>query len=131
MPAEIVTNETSNKENQPRMNACPFTNLIARPTSPSRLMRALCGVILVCGLAVRAVPPPNGVAPVTTPTGGFDIDGNVVAGSVIGDWMAGTNGGAGVLGTNGAPLNAATTFHFIDPYNSKSDNVFASGKWMD
>jgi hypothetical protein len=95
-------------------------------------MRTILGAILVCGLVAQAVPPPNGVAPVTTPTGGFAIDGNVVASSGRGDWMSGTNGGAGVLvGTNGAPLNPATTFHFTDPYNSKSDNIFASGKWMD
>ena len=30
--------------------------------------RALCAAILVCGLAAQAVAPPNGIAPVTTPT---------------------------------------------------------------
>jgi hypothetical protein len=90
--------------------------------------------MLVCGLAAQAVPPPNGIAPVTTPAGGFGIGGQVVAGTggqLSGDWMAGANGAAGVLDATGAPLNPATTFHFIDPYNSKSDNIFASGKWMD
>ena len=43
--------------------------------------------------------------------------------------MAGA-GNAGVLDASGTPLNPATTFHFIDPFNSASDNVFASNlKW--
>jgi len=116
------------------MNTDPLANFSARPPTPSRRVRALCAVLLVCGLAARAVTLPNGIAPVTTPVGGFGIGGQVVAGTagqVSGDWMAGANGAAGVLDTTGAPLNSMTTFHFRDAFNSKSDNVFASGKWMD
>jgi len=80
------------------------------------------------------VPPPNGIAPVTTPTGGFGIGGQVVAGTggmVSGDWMPGANGAAGVLNSSGAPLDSSTTFHFTDPNGARGDNVFSSGKWMD
>jgi hypothetical protein len=113
------------------MNTDPLANLAAEPAPPTRVKRALCAAILACGLAAQAVPPPNGVAPVTTPAGGFGIDGHVVAGPLSGDWMPGPNGAAGVLDATGAPLNPATTFHFTDPYNSKSDNTFSGGKWMD
>src|SRR3974390_139611 len=113
------------------MNTAPPAILSAERASPSRMMRALCATILVCGLAAEAVPPPNGVAPVTTPAGGFGIAGQVVASSASGDWMPGPNGAAGVLDATGAPLNPSTTFNFIDPYDSKSDNTFSGGKWMD
>lgn len=36
------------------------------------------------------------------------------------------------MDNNGHPLNPATTFHFIDKYNSSADNVFSGGaKWDD
>jgi len=89
---------------------------------------------LLWGVRLRAIPPPSGVAPVLVPAGGFGIDGEVVAGSAgvaAGDWMAGP-GGAGVLKSDGTPVNPATTFHFVDPYNSSSDNTFGGGlKWTD
>src|SRR6266404_6360942 len=69
----------------------------------------------------QAVPPPTGVAPVSVPAGGFGIGGEVVAGSSggsSGDWLAGANGAPGVLDPSGAPLNPATTFHFVDAFNS-------------
>src|SRR5437879_10641994 len=50
------------------------------------------------------------------------------------DWLLSTNSGTGgaVLDATGAPLNPATTFHFVDPYNSSSDNTFVGGlKWTD
>jgi hypothetical protein len=97
----------------------------------SRTCRLLTIGLLGCGLAAHAVPPPTGIAPVTVPTGGFAIDGKLIASGGIGDWLAGT-GGAGVLNNSGAPLNSGTTFHFIDPYNSGSDKIFAGGaKWDD
>src|ERR1043166_7060303 len=91
-------------------------------------------VMLVCSIASRAVPPPTGVAPVLVPSGGFGIDGNLRANTPtlnIGDWLPGTNGSGGVLDASGVPLNSATTFHFVDLYNSTSDNTFSGGKWLD
>ena len=104
------------------MNTNPLY-LTAAP-SRGRLNRALCATLLACGLAAQAVPPPSGIAPVTVPAGGFSIGGEVVAGPA-GDWMAGPNH-AGVLDSAGVPLNAGTTFHFVDAYSSSSDNIFAT-----
>ena len=41
----------------------------------------LLSALLLSELAVQAVAPPNGVAPVLVPAGGFSIHGEVVAGS--------------------------------------------------
>src|SRR6266496_5468848 len=66
-----------------------------------------------------AAPPPAGVAPVTTPSGGFSIDGDLFAnmpGADVGDWVTNSASGGGVLTAAGVSLNASTTFHFIDSY---------------
>jgi hypothetical protein len=72
-----------------------------------------------------------GIAPVTVPTGGFQIEGNLQANtptSGIGDWLPGTgNATNNVLTAAGAPVNAATTFHLTDLYNT-SENNFSGGK---
>jgi hypothetical protein len=74
------------------------------------------------------------VAPVVVPAGGFAIDGDLIANTPAantGDWLPDGNGIGGVLDLSGNPLNPATTFHFIDPFNSASDNTFKSGKATD
>ena len=89
--------------------------------------------LLIFSSQLAAISPPNGVAPVVIPAGGFAIEGNLLANtptSGVGDWIKLTNfpgAGGGVLGTNGVPLNAATTFHFVDPYNTNTDSIFTSG----
>src|SRR5712671_4939610 len=68
----------------------------------------------------RAAPPPAGVAPVISPTGGFGMEGDLFANrpaANIGDWITNSVTGGGVLSRSGAPLNPLTTFHFIDQYN--------------
>jgi len=94
-----------------------------------RLAYCVLTATLLWGLRSGAIPPPSGVAPVLVPAGGFGIDGEVVAGSAgvtAGDWIAGP-GGAGVLKSDGTPVNPATTFHFIDPYSTNTDNTFGGG----
>jgi hypothetical protein len=95
----------------------------------------------LCGLSAAIVffafrspgtPPPQGVAPVLVPAGGFAIDGDLMADAAGGDWVGNTNAGSGVLSAAGAALNPATTFHFVDPYSSSSDSTFVGGlKWTD
>jgi hypothetical protein len=92
--------------------------------------------MLFWGLTLQAVPPPTGVAPVLVPSGGFAIDGDLQANTPAvgaGDWIPGVAGAGGaVLDTNGVPLNPATTFHFVDLYNSAGDTTFKGGlKWTD
>src|SRR5205809_6740860 len=81
-----------------------------------------------------AAPPPAGVAPVTVPAGGFGIEGDLFANmpaANVGDWITNSVTGGGVLTAAGVPLNASTTFHFIDAYNT-NDIIFAGGlKWTD
>src|SRR5882724_5868583 len=82
-----------------------------------------------------AAPPPGGIAPVNVPAGGFGIDGNLLANVPIGgagDWVSNSLPGGGVLSPGGVPLNAATTFHFLDAYNDNNDLIFNGGlKWTD
>src|SRR5882672_6526549 len=87
---------------------------------------------LLFSFGALAVPPPGGVAPVAVPSGGFRIDGDLMADPSGGDWLGGTNAGSGVLSAAGVPFNPATTFHFVDPYNTSADTTFAGGlKWTD
>ena len=82
----------------------------------------------------RAAPPPAGVAAIISPAGGFSIDGDLFANvpaAGVGDWITNSLTGGGVLTRSGAPLNASTTFHFIDQYNG-NDLIFGGGlKWTD
>jgi hypothetical protein len=107
-----------------------------RDRRSTRAINRAAAAVLIWSCTALAINPPNGIAPVQVPSGGFGIDGDLIANTPIrnvGDWMPGANGtGSSVLNTNGAPLNPATTFHFIDQYNSTSDNTFAGGlKWTD
>ncbi|MFV8344422.1 gliding motility-associated C-terminal domain-containing protein [Flavobacterium sp. XS2P39] len=68
-----------------------------------------------------------GIAPVSTPTGGFNIDGTLLANTATGDWVDGTGTGGFTLNNLGVPLNAGTTYHLYDPYNTSSDNIFGGG----
>src|SRR4051812_34137474 len=106
-------------------------NRAARRIKPGLLFL---GVLIA--VWANATPPPAGVAPVTSPAGGFSIDGNLVANlpANTGDWLLSTNTGTGgaVLDASGAPLNPTTTFHFRDLYSSGSDSTFVGGlKWTD
>src|SRR5215470_10146512 len=95
-------------------------------------LRALIAIGIISGLSALAVPPPKGVAPVLVPAGGFKIDGGLMADATAGDWVGTTNSAPGVLSAAGVPLNPATTFHFVDPFNSTADNTFVGGlKWTD
>src|SRR5262249_40081386 len=98
--------------------------------------QSLCLCFALLLFSVHADPPPAGVAPVLVPSGGFAIDGDLLAnrpGADTGDWLLSTNAGSGgaVLNAAGAPLDPTRTFHFTDLYGSSSDNGFAKGKWMD
>src|SRR5437879_2496766 len=93
------------------------------------------GLAMLRAMTVEATPPPSGIAPVVVPAGGFSIDGDLMANTPAqnaGDWLLSTNAGSGgsVLDAAGVPLNATTTFHFKDIYNSGTDNTFSGGKWM-
>src|ERR1043165_9891076 len=90
--------------------------------------------LLLPALHLMAASPPNGIAPLVVPVGGFAIEGNLLANTPttgIGDWIAMTNlapgAGGGVLASNGTPLNAVTTFHFVDPYTSVGDTIMTAG----
>src|SRR5437762_1735389 len=87
--------------------------------------------------------PPEGVAPVSPPTGGFAIDGDLMSNTPTspspfaanqGDWYPGSGGSGGNVLNNdatGTPVNTATTFHLVDLYNSATDDNFAGGDKVD
>jgi hypothetical protein len=68
----------------------------------------------------------TGVAPVTVPSGGFNIDGTLKANGAPGDWLDGTGSGGFVLDGSGNPVNAGTTYHLLDAVGT-TDNVFVGG----
>src|SRR5262249_9629321 len=96
---------------------------------------AVTGLLLLslCLSAFAAVGP--GTAPVTVPTGGFGIEGDLRANDPtagIGDWVPGSAGsGSNVLTAAGVPLNTLTTFHVIDLYSSGLDDNFHGGDKVD
>src|SRR5262249_32214879 len=87
--------------------------------------------------------PPNDVAPVSRPTGGFAIDGDLLSNTPTspspfaanqGDWYAGPGGSGGnVLNsdTTGTPVDSTTTYHLVDLYNNAADDNFAGGQKVD
>ena len=69
----------------------------------------------------------SGIAPVNSPSGGFNIDGTLISNSSNGDWLDGTGTGGYVLANSGTPINTKTTYHLYDEYNSLTDNIFGGG----
>ncbi|MFV8337055.1 gliding motility-associated C-terminal domain-containing protein [Flavobacterium sp. RSP29] len=72
-----------------------------------------------------------GIAPINTPSGGFKIDGTLLANTTAGDWVDGTGTGGFILNNSGGPLNTGTTYHLYDLYNTSSDNIFGGGDKVD
>ena len=82
----------------------------------------------------------QGIAPVTIPTGGFNINGQVKVNSTVGDWTAGTAAGATggwVLQQNATPppdwigVNPGTTSIIRDPYDNAADLIFTGSSFGD
>src|SRR6185503_827430 len=138
------------EQSRPKLSSCSISDSAAFPDKASmnrktcvnalrgNLTFLLLAFLALCSLPANAAPPPSGVAPVNLPAGGFGIDGNLLPNTPaanVGDWLqsgaAGTGGG--VLNQAGVPLNAKTTFHFIDRYgNQGGDLIFSGGlKWTD
>src|SRR6185369_14119937 len=93
-------------------------NTLRTFTLPLRTL-AFIALAVIAQLSVFAVPPPSGVAPLSVPSGGFAIDGDLLANTPtanVGDWVSSTNAGTGgfILTQAGQPLNPFTTFHFVD-----------------
>src|SRR5258705_3199611 len=70
------------------------------------------------------------LAPISPPTGGFRIEGNLKANNPVvnpkqGDWVDSTGGGAGyfVLNNDGSAVNPATTKLVKDTFNVTSDVI--------
>src|SRR6266571_6386955 len=80
--------------------------------------------------------PPNGIAPVSPPAGGFSIAGSLLANvptSGVGAWVSNSiaSGGGFVLYADGTAVDPTKTFHFIDTYGSGMDDNFAGGDKVD
>ncbi len=95
-------------------------------TRPGRLLVLLIFAIVLSTTSKGQISVAAGVAPVTTPSVGFNMDGTLKANGNAGDWLDGTGSGGFVLNNNGTPVNTATTFHIIDSVNTL-DNVFVGG----
>ena len=67
----------------------------------------------------------------TDPTGGFEIDGDLISNSPtngVGDWVLGNPGAGGfVLDNLGNPITVGTTELVRDLYNVNNENVFTAG----
>ncbi|KIA86140.1 T9SS type A sorting domain-containing protein [Flavobacterium sp. AED] len=92
------------------------------------LFLLICFLFFSAQINAQVLP---GIATVNTPTGGFQIEGDLQANTPIagkGDWLPGVAGSGGsVLTVAGTPVNALTTFHLTDLYNT-SENNFSGGK---
>src|SRR5437763_13943911 len=88
----------------------------------------LCSILIFSSKTFAQIT--TGTAPVLAPTNGFAIDGDLTATTSVGDWLKGS-GGAGTYvldgTTAGNPLDATTTFHLVDSYNSGTDDNFKAG----
>ncbi|WP_162427636.1 T9SS type A sorting domain-containing protein [Pontibacter pudoricolor] len=71
------------------------------------------------------------IAPVSPPTGGFDIDGNLRANLTnlnVGDWVAGPGGTGGFVFNNDGTVNGDLNAQLVrDPYNDRADIIFTEG----
>ncbi|MHB1195708.1 MAG: immunoglobulin domain-containing protein, partial [Lutibacter sp.] len=71
------------------------------------------------------------LAPITVPTGGFRIDGDLQSNTPTtgeGDWIQGPSGSGGYVFDNaGNPINISRTLRVIDRYDSTLDNIFTGG----
>ncbi|MDI6034838.1 gliding motility-associated C-terminal domain-containing protein [Flavobacterium sp. LB2P84] len=84
-------------------------------------------LVILCFPSVILAQIGPGIAPVNTPTGGFNIDGTLISNTAAGDWVDGTGTGGFILNNSGTPLNIGTTYHLYDPYNISSDDIFGGG----
>src|SRR5207253_3080272 len=98
--------------------------------------------------------PPKGVAPVSPPTGGFAIEGDLLSNTPTscsglpaptptppcpfapnqGDWYPGPGGSGGNVLNGDAtrtPVDSTTTFHLVDAYSSATDDNFNGGDKVD
>ena len=80
--------------------------------------------------------PPNGIAPVSPPAGGFSIAGSLLANvptSGVGAWVSNSiaSGGGFVLYADGTAVDPTKTFHIMDAYGSGADDNFAGGDKVD
>jgi hypothetical protein len=89
---------------------------------------------LTASVAFEDAPGP-GTAPVSPPSGGFGIDGDLQANTPtvgIGDWLPGPSGAGGnVLTAAGGAIDPVHTYHLTDAYNTNTDNNFAGGQKFD
>ena len=102
---------------------------------PSKaIRRLLCLMIAVCATLTTTISfAQTGTAPVSPPTGGFGIEGDLTATGAAGDWLKGAQAQPyGVLFDSGLPVDPSHTFHITDVYNTGNDNIFGGGdKWND
>src|SRR5678816_2659734 len=99
------------------MQGCRATTTVKPTTTYTSALRIfapclLFPLLLLWSLTGYSTPPPAGIAPVSLPTGGIAIDGDLLANTPaanVGDWLRMTNiasgTGGGVLNASGVPLN--------------------------
>jgi hypothetical protein len=103
-----------------------FLQDLLKVTGPGRLLVLLIFALILSTTSKGQISVAAGTAPVTSPTGGFGMNGVLKVNSAVGDWLAGTGAGGFVLNSNGSPVSSSSTFHVIDSVNAL-DNVFAGG----
>jgi hypothetical protein len=95
-------------------------------TGSGRLLVLLIFAFVLSSTLKAQISVSPGTAPVTVPTGGFNMNGLLKVNSAAGDWLSGSGGGGFVLNNNGTPVNSGTTYHIVDSVNAL-DNVFVGG----
>src|SRR5687767_10438444 len=95
-------------------------------TGLERILVLLLLALVVSYSASAQIIITTGTAPVSPPSGGFNIDGTLKANGAVGDWLDGTGTGGFVLNANGTATNTTTTFHLTDLFGT-GDNIFVGG----
>ncbi|MFN5335399.1 MAG: hypothetical protein ACK5BV_09450, partial [Bacteroidota bacterium] len=88
-------------------------------------------VLLALFIFILYSPVFSQLASATPPTGGFRIDGNLIAGTPTaneGDWVAGTSGGY-VFYNTGIAVNPTHSKLTRDSYHSTGDDVFSGSSF--
>src|SRR5678815_2994477 len=113
----------------------PFGSNAGRETSTTANLRSIVLAILL----IFSLQSISQVAPVTIPTGGFHIDGDLKSNAPtpgIGDWVPGVFGTGGNVFTNsGTALDPTHSFLLYDGYNtnvhSEPDTIFSGSALND
>jgi uncharacterized repeat protein (TIGR01451 family)/gliding motility-associated-like protein len=108
-----------------------ITNLTKTLKSIGSLILLVPAVLFMLSISASTVY--SQTALVTSPSGGFQIDGDLKSNTPsagVGDWVQGSAGSGGhVFNNDGTPIDQLNTKLVIDPYDVSTDQIFQGSKF--